>query len=67
MPRGGIPGKAGRKPFRDPETAAEAARMLATYTDGGVWPTTTGDVALDVRAAVALLHKLRRRKPKGTP
>ena len=61
--RGGPRPGAGRPRFADPATAEEAARLLAAYTEGGVWPTARGEVALDLAAAQALIAKLRRRKP----
>lgn len=63
MSRGGPRPGAGRKPYADPSTADEAARMLATYTDGGIWPSAHGDVQVSLSAAVELLHRLRRRSP----
>ena len=65
--RGGPRPGAGRPRRADPATAEDAARELARYVGGGVWPTRTGDVCLDLPAAVALLHKLRRRRPPTTP
>jgi hypothetical protein len=63
MSRGGPRPGAGRPRRADPATAEEAVRELGRYLDGGVWPSRTGDVCLDLPAVVALLNKLRRRKP----
>lgn len=62
MSRGGPRPGAGRPRRPDPTTADEAVRELGRYLDGGVWPSRTGDIVLDLPAAVALLNKLRRRK-----
>ena len=62
MSRGGPRPGAGRRSRADPTTADEAARELGRYLSGGVWPSRTGDIVIDLPAAVALLAKLRRRK-----
>lgn len=62
--RGGPRPGAGRPRRADPTTAAEAVRELGRYLSGGVWPSRTGDIVIDLPAAVALLAKLRRRKPR---
>jgi hypothetical protein len=64
--RGGPRPNSGRPRRADPVTADEAAREIGRYLSGGVWPSRTGDVCLDLPAAVALLAKLRRRKPPAT-
>lgn len=61
--RGGPRPGSGRKPYADPTTAREAADALSAYC-GGAWPSAPG-VWLDLPAAVALLHKLRRRTGKS--
>ncbi len=66
MSRGGPRPGAGRPRRADPTTADEAVRELGRCLDGGVWPSRTGDVCLALPAAVALLNKLRRRKPTTT-
>lgn len=63
--RGGPRPNAGRKPYADPTTAEEAARMLSAYVEGA-YPTPAGNVGIPLAAAVALLHKLRRRRPGTT-
>jgi len=63
--KGGPRPGAGRPRRADPTTADEAVRELARY--GIVGFATPLAVCLDLPAAVALLHKLRRRKPPATP
>lgn len=60
MSRGGPRPGAGRKPYADPTTPTEAAVALARIVGPGV-SSTEDHVRLDLDAAVAILHKLRRR------
>lgn len=63
--RGGPRPGAGRKPYADPTTPTEAAVALARIVGPGV-SSTDDHVRLDLDAAVAILHKLRRRTKATT-
>lgn len=60
--KGGPRPGAGRPRRPDPTTAEEAARELARY-GVAAYVTPAGNVGMEIPAAVALLAKLRRRKP----